>query len=92
MGLFVKSGIIDKRIACDFWSFVVLRNWEALLPVTTYVRWKIGQPGLWENFEYMAALSNAYQLAHPTSYPKDMGRMPEDTTLIDAMKGTQDAR
>jgi hypothetical protein len=86
MGLFVKSGIIDKHIACDFWSYVVLRNWEALLPVTSYVRLKIQEPALWENFEYMAALSNAYQRDHPTAYPRGMKRMPVNRSLIERSK------
>ena len=86
MGLFVKSGIIDKEIACDFWSYVVLRNWEALLPVTSYVRDKIGQMALWENFEYMAALADEYQLRHPSSYPAKMPHMPADTSLIERAK------
>ncbi len=86
MGLFVKTGIIDKRIACDFWSFVVLRNWEALLPITSYAREKIGQPALWENFEYMAALSERYQREHPTAYPRGMSHMPTSTQLIDRVK------
>lgn len=86
MGLFVKTGIIDQRIACDFWSYVVLRNWEALLPMTSYVRDKIGQPALWENFEYMAALSKRYQLQHPSSYPGGMDRMPADTSIIERAK------
>lgn len=86
MGLFVKTGIIDKEIACDFWSFVVLRNWEALNPVTSYVRDKIGQPALWENFEYMAALAHEYQERYPSSYPARMHRMPADTSLIDRAK------
>lgn len=92
MGLFVKSGIIDKHIACDFWSFVVLRNWDALLPITTYAREQIEQPALWENFEYMAALSQAYQNEHPTSYPKHMARMPQNRTLIERAKGWETGR
>lgn len=86
MGLFVKSGIIDKRIACDFWSYVVLRNWNALLPVTSYVRLKIDQPALWENFEYMAALSQAHQRDNPVSYPSGMEHMPGDQSLIERAK------
>lgn len=90
MGLFVKTGIIDRRIACDFWSFVVLRNWEALLPITSYVREKIGQPALWENFEYMAALSRRYQRDYESSYPAGMEHMPIDTSIIDRAKGWKD--
>lgn len=92
MGLFVKSGIIDKHIACDFWSYVVLRNWDALAPVTAYVRERIGQPALWENFEYMAALSKAYQEEHPTTYPRGMERMPVDRSLIEHVKSAGDVR
>lgn len=86
MGLFVKTGIIDKHIACDFWSVVVMRNWDALLPVTTYVRKQIDQPALWENFEYMAALSQTYQREHPTSYPAGMDHMPEDRSLLERVE------
>lgn len=86
MGLFVKSGIIDKRIACDFWAFVVLRNWNALSPLIAYARKEIRTPALWENFEYMAVLSERYNRAHASSYPTDMERMPVDTSLIDRAK------
>jgi hypothetical protein len=86
MGLFVKLGIIDKSIACDFWSYVVLRNWNALLPLISYVRAKIEQPALWENFEYMAALSDRYQREHPTAYPSGMAHMPADTSLLERAK------
>jgi hypothetical protein len=86
MGLFVKTGIIDRTIACDFWSFVVLRNWDALLPVTTFVREKLGTEALWENFEYMAALSKSFAERYPSSYPKGVPRMPEDRSLIDVVQ------
>jgi post-segregation antitoxin (ccd killing protein) len=86
MGLFVKTGIIDRHIACDFWSFVVLRNWEALLPIISYARARIEQPALWENFEYMAALSERYQREHPTSYPKGAAHMPVDSSLLERAK------
>jgi hypothetical protein len=86
MGEFVKTGIIDRDIALDIWGYVVLRNWNALLPLTTYIRHKLRTPQLWENFEYLAALSRQYLSAHPTgSYPKGVPRMPEDRTLLDAM-------
>jgi hypothetical protein len=88
MGLFVKHRIIDERIACDFWYFVVLRNWRALLPVVTYLREKLGVQGLWENFEYMAALSETYEKAHETSYPRNVPRMPQDRSLIDRVRET----
>jgi hypothetical protein len=83
MGLFVKYGIIDERIACDAWSGVVLGSWTALLPVITYLRSKVGSD-LWNNFEYLAALSEDYQTrwARTSTYPPKMKRMPEDSLLI----------
>ena len=85
MGLFVKSGIIDKDIACDFWAFVILRNWNALAPVVEYVRSESG-PALWENFEYMAVLVSRYIAKHPNSYPSGWPHMPADPSLIDFLK------
>lgn len=84
MGGFVKSGIIDRRIACDYWAYVVLRNWNALLPVTTFVRESIKTKALWENFEYMAVLAKQFSVKYPNgSYPAGFPRMPEDRSLIE---------
>jgi hypothetical protein len=85
LGAFVRNGIIDRRIACDLWYGVVLRNWNALLPVTTYVRRSVGR-GLWENFEYLALLSQRYDDKYPEgTYPEHLPRMPEDPSLLEAM-------
>jgi hypothetical protein len=84
MGLFVKAGIIDRSIACDFWAFVILRNWNAMASIVTLVRHELGTEALWENFEYLAVLADDYQHAHPTTYPAGMRHMPADTSLIDA--------
>ena len=85
MGLFVKRGIIDRKIACDFWTVVVLRNWRALLPVTSYVRHHLGDDTLWENFEYMALLCERFNAVQASSYPKGVPRMPRDTSLLDRL-------
>ena len=85
MGLFVKSGIIDKDIACDFWSFVILRNWNALAPVVEYARCKTS-PAMWENFEYLAVLAARYTARHPISYPPGWPRMPKDSSLVDVVE------
>lgn len=74
MGAFVRYNIIDKRIACDLWCSVVVSSWNALLPVTR-VRRKI-DPGIWENFEYLAVLSQDFMDKYPTSYPTGTRRMP----------------
>jgi len=69
MGLFVKNGIIDKDIACDFWYFVILRNWRAVAPVIVYAR-SIVSPNLWTNFEYLASLAARFEAEHPMTYPR----------------------
>jgi hypothetical protein len=82
MGIFVKNGIIDKDIACDFWSFVILRNWNAVAPVVAYARETVSH-NLWDNFEYLAALTTRFEAEHPTTYPTSVPRMPLDTSLIE---------
>lgn len=77
MGAFVRFNIIDRTIACDLWCGVVLSSWNALLPVIR-ARRRL-DPGIWENFEYLAMLSRQYSDRYPTSYPKGMPRMPLDT-------------
>ena len=88
MGMFVKNRIIDSELALSMWCYVVLRNWNALLPVISYVRDDLGEPSIWEHFEYLAALSTLYLERHQTgSYPPNVPRMPADRSLIEAVKG-----
>lgn len=90
MGTFVKTGIIDAGLACDLWAYVVVRNWNALLPVITYVREDLGTPSLWENFEYLAWMSSEYMKRHPTgTYPAHAGHMPPDRSFIEAVGATR---
>lgn len=74
MGAFVRFNIIDRRIACDLWCSVVVSSWNALLPITR-IRRKL-DPGIWENFEYLAVLCEEFMERYPTSYPAQMRRMP----------------
>jgi hypothetical protein len=74
MGAFVRFNIIDRRIACDLWCGVVVGSWNALLPVIRIRRKK--DPGVWENFEYLAVLCEEFMERYPTSYPNGMRRMP----------------
>jgi hypothetical protein len=87
LGEFVKIGIIDAKIACDIWGVVVVRNWNALSPLTTYIRTTLGIPQLWENFEYLTILAKRYLERYPNgTYPSNMPRMPEDRRLLDTIK------
>lgn len=76
MGLFVKTGMIEERLACELWSGIVLEIWLRLRPVTKMIRERI-DPGIWINFEYMAYLSQRYNDRFPDGeYPAGASRMP----------------
>ena len=80
MGLFVRIGMMDRRIACELWAGIVLDVWTALGPLTQVIRRRIGE-GIWINFEYMAALSKLYiDSKDGTLYPEGVPRMPLETT------------
>lgn len=91
LGGFVRDGVIDAEVACNVVSLIVVRNWNALAPVVTYVRHKIGSQALWENFEYLALLSKRFIESHPNGrYPRGEPRLPEDKSLIDKIEGVRD--
>lgn len=78
MGLFVRTGMMDKYIACELWSAIVLTAWNNLRPLTAGLR-KRHDPGIWTNFEYMAVLSEEFVQRFPDgAYPVGVRRMPLD--------------
>ena len=87
VGAFIKLGSVERRVACELWAFVVLECWQAIAPVAALVRKRTGREAIWENFEYLAALAKDHIASHPEgTYPKDVPRMPVDTSLIDVME------
>lgn len=76
-GSLVKNGIIDRNIACELFGYVVLQHWDAVAPFVVNRRDAIGNPAIFENFEYLAANSKAWYEAHRNgSYPANTARMP----------------
>jgi hypothetical protein len=88
MGLFVRRGIIDEGIACDSWSFVILRDWQALAPVIEVIRRKTS-PTAYVYFEYLAAAAAKRYKATLRERVKESFRMPKDTSLFDFLNGTK---
>lgn len=87
LGILVKNGIIDERLACDMWSYILLRNWNALVPIVTFVRQDLHEPRIWENFEYLAVRCEQYMQRHPDGeFPTSERRMPQDTSFIAAVE------
>lgn len=84
MGIFVKNGIIDKRIACDAWSFVIVRNWEALAPVIEVVR-RRKAPTAYVYFEYLTTLAAKHLEKYPVTNRLERFRMPKDTSLVERL-------
>lgn len=83
VGAFIKLGSVDQRVACELWAFVVLECWRKIAPVAALVRKNTGRDAIWENFEYLAALSDRHVRTHPEgTYPAGTPRMPVDTSLI----------
>ncbi len=78
LGTLVKYRIIDRDIACDLWGGVVTTAWASLQPFTAIRRLRAGPWGaLWENFEYLAVLSEDFYNSHPQgAYPEGVRRMP----------------
>jgi hypothetical protein len=86
MGSFVKHDIIDADIACDLWGGIVESSWKSLTPILAIMRRSAG-PGLWENFEYLAAVSSEYLAKFPVgTYPKTTQRMAVDDVWLEADK------
>lgn len=78
LGAFVRFGIIDRNIACNLWCSVVAGSWDALLPLIRIFRAR--DKAVWENFEYLAVISNQFMDDHPTTYPPGLKRMPLETS------------
>ena len=84
LGLFVKSGILEADLVCDYWSLLVIRNWTNVAPLIFRARHVLDTDALFENFEYLAVVCEDYRRRNPRSYPAGMRRMPVDTSLYDA--------
>ncbi len=88
LGGLIKSGVIDRDVACDVFAYMVIRNWDVMLPLITHLRRTLDNPALWENFEYLTLLSKRFQANHPGgAYPSGEPRLPEDDSLTRAIAG-----
>lgn len=76
LGILVKNGIVDVDLFLDRYSWVILRAWQRTEKAVADARADTGQEMIWENFEYLAVLSDDWIRHHPSTYPKGMRRMP----------------
>lgn len=75
IGLVVRSGLVDRDLACELWAGIAYDSWVQLAPITAAVR--KGHLGIWINFEYIAAVSKQYSDAGKgAGYPPGVPRLP----------------
>lgn len=83
MGAFVLTGLLSRDIVCNLYGENVLSAWRTIAPVAALVRHRTGRPGIWENFEFLASISDDFFTSYPGGvYPKGVKRMPVDNTLV----------
>jgi hypothetical protein len=88
MGSLVKSGLADKKLVLDSSvSRVALIIWKELSPAIALLRQSLGDPSLYENFEYFIVLAEDWKAAHPNgTYPAGMRRIDLDYPWLEADK------
>lgn len=90
MGSLVLTGLLHEKIVCNLYAQNVLDAWQAIAPIAFLCRKYRNAPGLWENFEYLAVLSQDFVAAHPNGiYPKRLRRMPADDSLSLRYEGSR---
>jgi hypothetical protein len=76
MGLLVKSRLADRNLVLDDFSGEIVNDWRWLVPVVAITRQATGNPGIWENFEYLTVLAQDWGRAHPNgTYPTGLRRI-----------------
>jgi len=75
LGALVKNGIIDRRLFLDIYSWIVAGSWGQLEGFTAIGRAASGTDSIFENFEYIAAISREWLETNPITYPANQARL-----------------
>ena len=75
LGILVKNGIIDENIFLDRYCWYIARTWRSLENAVGFTRAAVGNNAIWENFEYLTALSQDWMVKHPSTYPAGVRRL-----------------
>jgi hypothetical protein len=73
LGLLVKNGTIGASLFLDAFANIVNASWSDLERYVALTR-DVSVFSLYENFEYVAVLSEDWLDAHPATYPKGVRR------------------
>lgn len=71
----VKNGVIDKRLYLELYGNNIIVEWKLLEDYTAFNRAVSEDPAFWENFELLTVLSREWLKLHPSSYPREIGRI-----------------
>ena len=75
LGLLVKNQIVDADVFLDEYCGRTTGAWKLLASYTALGRDVMGSSTGWENFEYLAVLSEDWLRRNPSSYPKGIRRL-----------------
>jgi hypothetical protein len=75
LGILVKNGIVDKDLFLDRYSWRITTAWRRLESLTALARDATQQAAVWENFEYLAVLSEDWLAKGGSAYPKGIRRI-----------------
>ena len=75
LGILVKRGIVDKDMFLDRYSGVITTRWTLMEAYVALNREATGRNSIWENFEYLAVISEDWLRANPSTYPAGLRRM-----------------
>ena len=77
LGILVKNGAIDADLVLDRWSTDIGTTWHRMAKFIAWNRGVEKMNSTWENFEYLAVLSEDWLLSHPDgTYPRGVRRLP----------------
>ena len=75
IGSMVKNRILDEHLVMDIYSWIIDSYWKRLSGLTAIGRASTGEQSIYENFEYIAVLSQRWLASHPVTYPRNVERM-----------------
>lgn len=75
LGALVKNGIFDRTLFFDIYGWVVVGRWERLDGFVAIIRAVTRNETIFENFEYITAISRRYLDELPATYPPDTPRL-----------------
>jgi hypothetical protein len=82
IGIFVKNGLVDEKLACEMWSNEIIGDWKLMAPVIAILLRK-REPFGWENFEYMVSLCQRWKARFPDGkFPRNRQRVQLDDVWL----------